>query len=362
VDPDTDGANDSQNSPPISFNDANISVVIAGRCGNGTVDPGEDCEPGSTGESGDCDRDCTSAVCGDRVRNRTAGEQCDNGATCSDGTPCTFRRNCRGIGDEECSQRDGDGCSNTCQLELAGAVCGNGRLEGDEACDDGNTISEDGCSAACIVELGYDCAAAQPSVCTPICGDGISVGDELCDGSVTNRECCSSTCAFQYSGAPCGDSTNNACNRPDTCNGAGTCRANFAINGTACDDASAETKNDQCLDGVCTGAGPDCGNGAVGGGEECDDGNGLNGDGCSGLCRAEAGYNCTGHPSVCVLMSRKPGDANCDGQRGAADLVQFVILIARGDRAPCRQDDLTGDRRVAADDLTAYIPLIFGAP
>ena len=30
--------------------------------------------------------------------------------------------------------------------------CGNGAIEPTEACDDGNTISGDGCSAACEVE------------------------------------------------------------------------------------------------------------------------------------------------------------------------------------------------------------------
>jgi prepilin-type N-terminal cleavage/methylation domain-containing protein len=32
-------------------------------------------------------------------------------------------------------------------------VCGNGIVEGDEQCDDGNTVSGDGCSADCIVEI-----------------------------------------------------------------------------------------------------------------------------------------------------------------------------------------------------------------
>jgi cysteine-rich repeat protein len=33
-------------------------------------------------------------------------------------------------------------------------VCGNGRLEGDEECDDGNRLGGDGCSAACALEQG----------------------------------------------------------------------------------------------------------------------------------------------------------------------------------------------------------------
>ena len=40
---------------------------------------------------------------------------------------------------------------------IPGDDCGNGRLDGDEACDDGNELSSDGCSATCALE--GSCAA-----------------------------------------------------------------------------------------------------------------------------------------------------------------------------------------------------------
>ena len=43
-----------------------------------------------------------------------------------------------------------------------------------------------------------------------------------------------------------------------------------------------------------------CGNGEPGTGEECDDGNANNGDGCSANCIVEPGYTCNGNPSVCI--------------------------------------------------------------
>ena len=55
-------------------------------------------------------------VCGDGVTTpgvNGTGEQCDDGNTVS-----------------------GDGCSSTCQIETS--VCGNGKLETGEECDDGN--------------------------------------------------------------------------------------------------------------------------------------------------------------------------------------------------------------------------------
>ncbi len=54
----------------------------------------------------------------------------------------------------------GDGCSAACKIEPPkGPVCGNGVLEAPEQCDDGNTISGDGCSAVCKIEN-------KPPVCT----------------------------------------------------------------------------------------------------------------------------------------------------------------------------------------------------
>lgn len=42
-----------------------------------------------------------------------------------------------------------------------------------------------------------------------------------------------------------------------------------------------------------------CGNGVVDAGEQCDDNNIEDGDGCSSTCLVEDGWNCTGEPSVC---------------------------------------------------------------
>lgn len=79
------------------------------------------------------------ATCGDSVLDGT--EQCDDGNTIS-----------------------GDGCSSSCLRETGNATCGDGVLAGGEACDDANTMADDGCSAACTVEAGYTCTGT-PSTC-----------------------------------------------------------------------------------------------------------------------------------------------------------------------------------------------------
>jgi len=43
-----------------------------------------------------------------------------------------------------------------------------------------------------------------------------------------------------------------------------------------------------------------CGDGSMGGAEECDDSNTAPGDGCDATCRIESGWICAGEPSVCA--------------------------------------------------------------
>jgi cysteine-rich repeat protein len=45
---------------------------------------------------------------------------------------------------------------------------------------------------------------------------------------------------------------------------------------------------------------PVCGDGIVDGTEQCDDGNTMNGDGCSSTCHIENGFLCSGMPSHCT--------------------------------------------------------------
>ena len=58
-------------------------------------------------------------------------------------------------------------------------ICGNGFIDVNEECDDGNTASEDGCSATCISE----------------CGNGDLNQNEECDDSNTqDGDGCSAEC------------------------------------------------------------------------------------------------------------------------------------------------------------------------
>ncbi|NIS37378.1 MAG: DUF4215 domain-containing protein, partial [Actinobacteria bacterium] len=77
-------------------------------------------------------------------------------------------------------------------------VCGDGVINGDEACDDGGTATGDGCSDTCTIETGYVCES-EPSSCRAIvCGDGLIEGAEECDDSdMDPGDGCSDTCTIE---------------------------------------------------------------------------------------------------------------------------------------------------------------------
>jgi fibro-slime domain-containing protein len=172
--------------------------------------------------------------------------------------------------------------------------CGNGKIDGSEACDDGNTKSGDGCSSTCTIETGYACPLVN-APCVPDCGDGIVLAPmEQCDPGVkaTNMsQACSATCKWNPGWACTG--TPLSCFQT-------TCGDGKVEGFEACDDGNT-LANDGCsptchfepncssATGTCT---PKCGDGLVVN-EECDDGNTNNGDGCSSTCKVEPGYQCT---------------------------------------------------------------------
>ncbi len=152
---------------------------------------------------------------------QAAATQCDSGGVCGPGLRCGMI-----------------GATQVCVV----ANCGNGHLDPDEACDDGNNTSGDGCPA--------DCRAP--------CGDGIVDPNEECDDGNTID----------------GD----GCDRDCTITGCGN---GIMTSGEACDDGNA-IDGDGC-DSNCTYTG--CGNGVVTAGEACDDGNTTDDDGCDHNCK-----------------------------------------------------------------------------
>jgi cysteine-rich repeat protein len=66
-------------------------------------------------------------------------------------------------------------------VDLHEVVCGDGRLEGEEVCDDDNTADLDGCDASCEVETDYTCWG-EPSIC--LSGSGWSEDGDVCGEAI----------------------------------------------------------------------------------------------------------------------------------------------------------------------------------
>src|SRR5262245_59207961 len=82
-----------------------------------------------------------------------SGRVCPTGMTCAAAQDVCIKDRCgNGVldADELCDDgniADEDGCSADCK---SGEVCGNGTNDPGEVCDDGNNVDGDGCSADCM--------------------------------------------------------------------------------------------------------------------------------------------------------------------------------------------------------------------
>ncbi len=108
---------------------------------------------------------CKKPICGDGIQYPSEGcddpedAQCMKMA-CHPGTRCGDGKI---DGDEECddgNESNRDTCSNDCRS----LACGDGILQPGEECDDGNWMNGDGCSSECSDELGVCSPARVPDL------------------------------------------------------------------------------------------------------------------------------------------------------------------------------------------------------
>ncbi len=134
--------------------------------GDGVHDYADNCpavsNPGQEDADGDKVGDaCDAAFCGNGVtedpeecddKNKTPGDGCENDCKASVDTDLDGLfdsvDNCPAVSNPGQEDADGDKVGDACDPP----ECGNGVTEGEEGCDDHNTASGDGCSAACATE------------------------------------------------------------------------------------------------------------------------------------------------------------------------------------------------------------------
>jgi len=136
------------------------SSAGAATCGNSDVGDGEDCDDGNLASGDGCSANClnegssrnTVALCGNGVLE--PGEACEKKAGSPWPAPGCDATSCLHIGVRPCDAPGQTLC------------CGDAKpAEAGKDCDDGNTISGDGCSATCLAE-GSSAGYATPSFCS----------------------------------------------------------------------------------------------------------------------------------------------------------------------------------------------------
>ena len=274
-------------------------------CGDGIVAGSEQCDDGNKvgrdgcssaceleygytcpSEGGACSEvDVDIVMCGNGSLD--AGEQCDDSNVVS-GDGCA----------SDCHREHGYDCPTPGQLCVQTDLCGNGSLDADEVCDDGNDSDGDGCSADCkAVESGYHCDEAGKPCIHENCGNGQKDDGEACDPgdnpveySMTGNGC-TVTCQNPLK---CGDNIVSK-EHGEACDGNSDSTTDYNVCNVIC---RYDENYRYCGDGLITHR------------ETCDDGNYLSGDGCSDVCGLEPGYYCEtpGEPCEKVVVDPDPGD------------------------------------------------------
>ena len=177
-------------------NNCNLIVQLP-VCGNGICESGETCgncslDCGCSGGQICCSNSCTTATCSSNLN-------CNDGFACTTDTcnnPGTCTASCSHISLTQCVNSDGccpAGCNSSNDNDCT-AVCGNGKIESGEQCDNGTSNSNSGqCSLSCTLTYCGDSIMQNP--------DGLRILEQCDDGNFNNYDACTDTCK----NAVCGD-------------------------------------------------------------------------------------------------------------------------------------------------------------
>jgi len=342
----------------------------AGTCGDGKIDPGEDCDGAALGGA-------TCATLGSDKGSLGCSEAChfDASGCCKDQCPgpsgalecasANTAHTCGQFDSDECLEWGNDQqCSGKCdqgqcvcgsdadcpiqqdQCHASQGKCSAGKCFFEEnpagtPCDDGNKCTQgDTCQAGVCVGGGQVACAPLDAchvagICNPATGqcsslnaaNGIPCSDQ--NGCTQLDTCQAGVCVGAN---PVACSAQDSCHVAGVCNPAtGQCSNPGATDGTPCDDGDACTKTDACQSAACVGVNPvictaqdschlagvcnpatgQCSSPIAGNGTGCDDGNA-----CTKTDTCQNGQCAGSSPVVCSAQDQCHLAGVCDPATG----------------------------------------------
>ena len=179
-------------------------------------------------------------ICGNGIRS--TAENCDDNNTVG-GDGCDAL--CRLEVGWQCTSSNTEG-SGIGGVDTCAPLCGDGiRIlwNSAEQCDDNNTDAGDGCSPTCQIEAGFICSGGSintPDACTAVCGDGRRVGSEICDdGSTVSLDGCRGDCGAIEDGFTCAGGSSTSADTCVSCDA--TCAVCSGPSATDCTSCAAAT-------------------------------------------------------------------------------------------------------------------------
>ena len=345
------GTNPLADGTPCSDDNActQTDVCDSGACVGVPLEDGTPCDDGNVCSANDS---CQAGLC--------EGTVLPNGTTCDDTNECTvtdvcYSGTCLGNAAQDgLTCDDSDACT---QID----TCGNGSCRGsdpivcaalDDCHDAGVCNPANGTCSDPVKHDGVTCDDNDACTQTDACSSGFCTGNNPVICTASDQCHVAGTCdpangacsnPAKQDGATCND--NNACTQTDTCS-SGTCTGGNPVvcsasdqchsagtcdpvtgncsnpnqaDGTPCNDNSNCTAGDMCVSGLCLGDLPGCGDGLMDPtcGEQCDDGNTQDRDGCTASCAVEA-------PTVCGSVPATGCRQLAAAKKGSLQLRGFV--------------------------------------